>query len=136
MTIWAGKALYTAIYTTLSGDGTLMALIDDVYDGVPDNAALPYIRIGEFASTPFDDKTTDGTDILITLHAFSHSRDKETLHDITARVYNLLHDADLSVTGQELVLLRSDFNNIFEERTDNMTTYHAVMRFRALTREV
>lgn len=137
MTIYPGKELQIAIYTALNADGTLGGLIDSIYDNVPDNAVFPYLVIGEFTSVTFDDKTSNGTNTTVTLHAFTQDRDKHLVHDILARTYDLLHTVELSVTGQTLIELRSDnFLQVFQENTGNNTTYHGVVRYRALTREL
>lgn len=137
MTAYPGEELQKAIFLVLDGDATLGALIDSIYDYVPDNAVFPYLVIGDFTSVTFDDKTSDGANTTVTLHAFTQDKDKQVAHQIIARTYDLLHNAELSVTGQNLILLRSDnFLQVFQERTDNNTTYHGVVRYRALTREL
>ena len=137
MTAYPGKELQIAIFTALKADVTLGNLVNAVYDDVPDNAVFPYLVIGEFTSVTFDDKTDDGANTTVTLHAFTQGRDKHLVHDIIARTYDLLHNAELSVVGQNLILLRSDnFLQVFQEKTDNNTTYHGVVRYRALTREL
>lgn len=137
MTAYPGEALQTAIFTALNGDVTLTGLVNAIYDNVPDNAIFPYLVIGEFTSVTFDDKTSDGANTTVTLHAFTQDRDKQVVHQIIARTYDLLHNAELSVSGQNLILLRSDnFLQVLQERTDNNTIYHGVVRYRALTREL
>lgn len=137
MTAYPGDELQKAIFLVLNGDATLGTLINAIYDNVPDNAVFPYLVIGEFTSVTFDDKTSDGANTTVTLHAFTQDRDKQVAHQIIARTYDLLHNTAISVTGQTLILLRSDnFLQVFQERTDNNTTYHGVVRYRALTREL
>lgn len=51
-----GTALWTdqqAIYSRLTGDATLMALITGVFDKAPEGQAFPYIDIGDGDEAPF-----------------------------------------------------------------------------------
>ena len=58
-------AIQTAIYQALS------TLSYPVYDDVPQNAAFPYIVIGEDTSIPFDDDCNTGAESTITIHVWS-----------------------------------------------------------------
>lgn len=134
MTGHASWELQKAIYTALSGDATLGALVTGIYDHIPEGSALPYVQIGECWAEQWDTKTESGMESFITLHSFSRNRGKKSITDIMAENYRILHNANLTVTGQTLVLLQQ----VMEERMldDDGKTYHGVQRFRALTEGV
>lgn len=139
MSGYPGEALQAGIYAALKADGTLMGAIDDIYDHVPSNSPFPYLVIGEMNATNFDDKTSDGADTTFNLHVFSRKRDKREVHQIFSHIHDVLHNGESNVTvsGHTLILIRWDnFATIVRENTDNMITYHGIMRYRALTREV
>ena len=64
-------ALQQAIYGVLSVDTGLAALGASVYDHVPQNAAFPYVVIGEDYATKADTDDTLDADHMITLHSWS-----------------------------------------------------------------
>jgi len=56
-----------------------------------------------------------------------------TLQNLVTDVYDLLHEASLSVTGASLVFIRFEFSDIIKEN-DGLTT-HGFQRFRALVND-
>lgn len=128
--------LMESIYGALTGESTYTDLVANTYYTVPDNATMPYVKINDITAKSADDKTTNGADTLITLHAFNHARDNKLINEILDKIHEILHNGDITVTGHNLVLLRwDDFLQVDEEKTDNNTTYHGMIRFRALTRK-
>jgi Protein of unknown function (DUF3168) len=127
-------ALQTAIFTALSADAGVKALIGDparIFDHVPPESVFPYLVIGEATSTPFDAKTQDGMEQTLTLHAWSRYRGLKEIKDIMAAVSNALDQQALNLTGHTLVLLRFDFGATFLD-SDGLTR-HGVQRFGAIT---
>ena len=122
--------LASAVYSRLTGDATLMGLVDGVYDDVPQDTAYPYIVVGEETTLNAGTKTLDGLEYTLTIHVWSRYRGlKETKH-IMQRIYALLHTYDLAVTGASLVNLRQEFSSTFVD-ADGLTR-HGVIRFRAM----
>jgi hypothetical protein len=122
-----------AIVTTLKADpgvATAMGGAARVYDRVPDNAAFPYIQVGD--SQTLDDKAegVPGADNAETVHIWSRAVGKVEAKRIAAAVAVAL-DADLSVDGFYL-------NEWSPERVQHLEggdglTSHSVMVFRYLT---
>ena len=65
---------------------------------------------------------------------FSRSGDNEESEDILNDVHRVLHNINMSVTNHELVFFKyDDFSAVEREKTDNLITFHGMIRFRAKT---
>jgi hypothetical protein len=122
--------LASAVYSRLTGDATLMGLVEGVYDDVPQDTAYPYIVVGEETTLNAGTKTLDGLEYTLTIHVWSRYRGLKETKQIMQRIYALLHTYDLAVTGASLVNLRQEFSSTFVD-ADGLTR-HGVIRFRAM----
>ena len=64
------------------------------------------------------------------LNTFSQYRGSKEVKNIMSRIYALLHESSLSVSGASLVNLRFEFSDVIKEN-DGLTT-HGLQRFRAV----
>jgi hypothetical protein len=124
----ATLALQTAIYQRLTGDATLMATLAGVHDQVPEEAAFPYVTLGEDTAVDLGTKSEPGQDITVTLHAWSRARGRREVKEILARIYDLMHEQALTVAGFSHVLTRFAFGATF--RDPDGLTQHGVARYR------
>lgn len=122
--------LQKTIYTALNSDATLSAMITGVYDDVPEGSTYPYVVIGEQTAVNFGSKTLDGLEHTLTVHVWSQYRGRKEAKEIMERIYNILHESNLSVTGANLVNLRQEFETTLVD-SDGITR-HGIMRFRAV----
>ena len=122
-------ALQERIYSTLNGDSTLGALINGVFDSVPDGQSLPVVIIGEQSSSDNGSKTLDGRDYVFNVDVYSDYRGMKQIKNIQKEIYRLLHESSLSVSGASFVDCRCEFTTDIIE--DDGVTRHGVMRFRA-----
>ena len=123
--------LQKTIFDTLSGDSTLTSTYGaNVYDYVPDNSSFPYIKVGEETSVDNGTKTLQGNEHTLVIHTFSQYRGSKEVKNIMSRIYALLHESSLSVSGASLVNLRFEFSDVIKEN-DGLTT-HGLQRFRAV----
>ena len=122
--------LQKSIFNRLDGDSTLQNLITDVYDFVPENTAFPYVKVGEETSLDNGTKTLQGNEHTLVIHTFSRYRGSKEVKEIMSRIYALLHESSLSVTGASLVNLRFEFSDVIKEN-DGFTS-HGLQRFRAV----
>ena len=122
--------LQKSIFNALDGDSTLQNLVTDVYDFVPENTAFPYVKVGEETSTDNGTKTLQGNEHTLVIHSFSRYRGSKEVKEIMSRIYALLHESSLSVTGASLVNLRFEFSDVIKEN-DGFTS-HGLQRFRAV----
>lgn len=123
-----------AIYETLSADSTLMASLSGVFDRVQEGAALPYAVLGEAQSRDWSTKTTNGLNLLFTLHIFSRKGGRKEAATLMDRAHALLHNASLTPTGHTMVMSRFDSADILLEPDGN--TFHGMLRLRVLTSEI
>ena len=123
-------ALQKTIFDALDGDSTLQSLVTDVFDFVPENTAFPYVKVGEETAVDNGTKTLQGNDHTLVIHTFSRYRGSKETKEIMSRIYALLHESSLTVSGASLVNLRFEFSDIIKEN-DGLTT-HGLQRFRAM----
>jgi len=133
---FANVALRAAIHDALSADGALTAALGGqrVYDAPPRGAAFPYVTLGEARLV---DASSDGGETqehLLTLHAWSRQGGHKEAHGIAGALLQALDDAPLAPDGHRLVNLRFSIADIRREADGR--TYHAVVRFRAVTEPV
>lgn len=125
-------ALQKRIYDTLSIDTVLTNTYSaNTFDYVQDNFAnFPYIKIGEETLVDNGTKDLQGNEHTLVIHTFSRYRGSKEVKEIMARIYDLLHESNLTVSGFSLVNLRFEFSDIIKEN-DGLTT-HGLQRFRAV----
>ncbi|MPZ55023.1 MAG: DUF3168 domain-containing protein [Rhizobiales bacterium] len=129
----AAAALRAAIHDALVSDGALSALLGGprVYDEVPRAAELPYVTLGECRISDWSTGSEAGAEHQLTLHAWSRQGGHREAHEIAGTLLQALDDAPLTVEGQHLVNLRFALADIRREADGR--TYHALVRFRAVT---
>lgn len=129
-------ALRAAIHDALAADAALIGLLGGpkVYDEPPATAAFPYVTLGEARVADF----STGDDALqehqLTLHAWSRQGGHKEAHMIAGALLQALDDAPLAPDGHQLVNLRFSLADIRREADGR--TYHALVRFRAVTEPV
>jgi hypothetical protein len=129
----ATAALRAAIHDALIADGALTSILGGpkVYDEPPANAAYPYVTLGEARVSDFsagDDKIEEHQ---LTLHAWSRQGGHKEAHLVAGALLQALDDAPLAPDGHQLVNLRFSLADI--RRESDGRTYHALIRFRAVT---
>ncbi len=133
---FANVALRAAIHDALSADGGLIAALGGarIYDAPPRDATFPYITLGEARVTDVSSDDGPTQEHLLTLHAWSRQGGHKEAHGISGALLQALDDAALSPDGHRLVNLRFAVADIRREADGR--TYHAVVRFRAITEPV
>jgi len=129
----AAAALRAAIHDALVADGALVALLGGpkVYDEPPKSVAFPYVTLGEARVEDFSSGDAPGEEHRLTLHAWSQQGGHKQAHMIAGALLQALDDAPLSPDGHRLVNLRFSVADIRREADGR--TYHALVRFRAVT---
>ena len=132
----ATVGLRAAIHDALIADTALAAALGGprVYDAPPREVAFPYVTLGEARIV---DASADGGPVQehqLTLHAWSRQGGHKQAHVITGALLQALDDAPLSPDGHRLVNLRFSIADI--RRESDGRTYHALVRFRAVTEPV
>ncbi|MBV8938964.1 MAG: DUF3168 domain-containing protein [Alphaproteobacteria bacterium] len=122
--------LQQAVFQTLSNDATLSGMVSGVYDFVPQAVSYPYVTLGEAAAHDWSTGTLAGVDYLLAFHVYSRSGGRTEALNIMARLYVLLHQASLAVSGQSLIALRFAGSRI--QLQPDGATYQGVIQFHAL----
>ncbi len=126
-------ALRAAIHDALLADNALLSMLGGprVYDEPPAQASYPYVTLGEARVTDVsagDDRLEEHQ---LTLHAWSRQGGHREAHMIAGALLQALDDAPLSPAAHQLVNLRFSLADIRREADGR--TYHALVRFRAVT---
>jgi hypothetical protein len=132
----ANVALRAAIHEALRDDSALTAALGGahIYDEPPRDAGFPFVTLGE---ARLIDASSDGGETQehqLTLHAWSRKGGHREAHVIAGALLQALDDAPLTLGGHRLVNLRFSIADI--RRESDGRTYHALVRFRAVTEPV
>jgi uncharacterized protein DUF3168 len=129
----ASAALRAAIHDALTTDAALTALLagPKIYDEPPAAAAFPYVTLGEARVTDFSTASEPGEEHQLTLHAWSRQGGHREAHLIAGALLQALDDAPLTLADHRLINLRFALADIRREADGR--TYHALVRFRAVT---
>ena len=118
--------LTQAIYIALNGNISV-----PVYTAPPMNTPMPYVDMGEMFSREDGTKTYDGHDTRITMHVWSGYQGTKQALTILNEIKAILHNSNLTLVGEQLVLLRFADSHVFRDADEK--TIHGVINFRALT---
>jgi hypothetical protein len=123
------NAINTAIYSTLTGDNTLTALLatnTSVYHvQAPRGATLPYIVFNMQAGTEVNETAHTVNDMLYQVRGFTDVSMKNA-KAIDARIYTLLHKTAISITGYKLLKInRVTVLEFIEDEPNTQPVYSA-----------
>ena len=133
MPIAASVALRAAVHNALAADSQLVSVLGGpkVYDEPPKFAAFPYVTLGEARIADFSTGTETGEEHQLTLHAWSRQGGHKEAHAIAGALLQALDDAPLALTDHQLINFRFAVADVRREADGR--TYHALVRFRAVT---
>ena len=136
MTTPASAALRAAVHDALSADAALLSALGGakIYDEPPRAAAFPYVTLGEARIANYSTGDASGQEHQLTLHAWSRQGGHKEAHVIAGALLQALDDAPLALTDHRLVNLRFAVADVRREADGR--TYHALVRFRAVTEPV
>jgi hypothetical protein len=90
------------LFTLLSGDGALNALVNGVYDlQVPESAvpSFPYVVVGEANEIADNRHDRLGRRVSVTIHAYSRYRGRKEVTEIMDRINTLVEGKSLAIPG-------------------------------------
>jgi hypothetical protein len=133
MPLAASVALRAAIHDALSADNALVAVLGGpkIYDEPPRAAVFPYVTLGEARIADFSTDSGPSEEHQLTLHAWSRQGGHQEAHAIAGVLLQALDDAPLTLTDHQLVNFRFAVADVRREADGR--TYHALVRFRAVT---
>ena len=128
-----------AIYNKLINDTALMAVIDNVYDDVPQvnsgsEAAFPYVTIGEDSHTTTDTDLELSQQVSITIHTWSRFSGRSETKKIQGLIYDTLHRSNLAEEGYKFINIAQVTSESFLD-SDGFTR-HGVQTFNLLIEEL
>jgi hypothetical protein len=129
----ASASLRAAVHDALIADAALTDLLGGpkIYDEPPRAAAFPYVTLGEMRIAD----ASAGSDALeehqLVMHAWSRQGGHKEAHLIAGALLQALDDAPLTLVDHALVNLRFSVADVRREADGR--TYHALVRFRAVT---
>lgn len=129
----------TAIYNKLINDDSLMAVINAVYDDVPQvnsgsEAAFPYITIGEDSHVTTDTDLELSNQVSITIHTWSRFSGRSETKKIQGLIYDTLHRSNLAASGYKFINIAQVGSESFLD-SDGFTR-HGVQTFNLLIEEL
>ena len=130
MTDFVMMAVQKSLHSRLTGDATLMGMVEGMYDFVPQNATFPYITLGD---AQVENQSTSANAIYrirLQLHVYSRAKGRKEIHEIMHRLHALLHDVSPSVTGYDVVDLKFQRSDVALMRDGE--GYHGRMLFSVL----
>ncbi len=133
MSTVAAAALRAAVHAALTADAALTALLGGpkIYDEPPRAAEFPYVTLGETRVNDYSTGNGPGEEHQLTVHAWSRQGGHAQAHAIAGALLQALDDAPLTLTGHSLVNFRFAVADVRREADGR--TYHALVRFRAVT---
>ena len=123
-----------AMFDALAASTEVQGLLGNpprVYDHVPPGAAFPYVTFGALTVQPYDTKTEIGFEQIVTLDVWSRYRGSKEAKDILQALYDALHRASLSVSGE--VFLSCEFTGADITPEPDGLTYSGKARFDVMT---
>jgi hypothetical protein len=129
-------ALQSAVVNLLKA-GSPPAFSYPVYTGrAPQSATFPYAVVGAGDSAQdWGTKIEQGQEILLNVDTWSRGTGNQSLatsmvqiKQMMAEVYAALHEAEFSVSGQQMVQCRLDFSQVIPDADGQ--TWHGVTRLR------
>jgi hypothetical protein len=129
----AAAEIQTAVYTKLTGDAELTALVSGVFDEVPEGTEYPYVVLGDIMETPSEASEQTGTNTTATIHVWSKQRGNKQTADLLRHVDRVLHREPLTVDGFTNVSVTNTFLHIL--RDPDPAIRHGVARFRIWTQK-
>jgi hypothetical protein len=129
----ASAALRAAVHDALTADAALVNVLGGpkIYDEPPRAAAFPYVTLGEARIADFSTGTEAGEEHQLTLHAWSRQGGHKEAHLIAGALLQALDDAALALADHQLINFRFSVADVRREADGR--TYHALVRFRAVT---
>lgn len=123
-------ALMEAIAEELRGNSALSALLggQKIYGVEQAEAPFPYVTMGGDLCRPGEGATEEHQ---ITLHAWTRQGGHREAHLIAGAILNALDEASFAIQGHRLINIKFGLADIRREADGR--TYHALVRFRAVT---
>ena len=122
----SGVSLQTALFTRLDTDISSA----DVYDFVPQDTKMPYIKIGEDFRTPDNTKTDTGDFTLATIHVFSDKKGSKEVKEILGEIETSIFRANFDLTGDGFTHLGTELVTSEDFEDEDGKSMHGIIQVR------
>lgn len=119
--------LQQAIYSALVG-GSPPAVSVSVYSSAPQNAAVPYVEIGESDTVDADVQCRGGLEETISLHVWTKFGSQQQAKGIMSDIRSALHAKNLNVAGRSYAYATITGSRLFPDANDS--SLHGVLTLR------
>lgn len=122
--------LQAAVVGALKASSALIELVADrVFDNVPTTAAFPYVSLGASWGAQADAECVEAVEIGFRVDVWSRTVGYGETHRIADAVRRALHNADLTLTSNALVMIEHERTDVM--RDPDGSTSHAALEFSA-----
>ena len=126
--------LQGAIVARLSAAADLASLVGDrIYDAVPNDAAFPYVTVGEGDETSDDVECVEGFELSLDIDVWSRAVGFPEAKAISDEIRRALRSSDLALAVNALVYFRHRQTRFLRD-PDGLTS-HAVLTFEAFAEQ-
>lgn len=125
--------LHVEIVRVLKADAAVRAIFGDrIYDAVPSNVELPYVRVGEFLPTRDLAECINSYEVYYDIHVWTaDGKGLNHCRRCCIPIINALDEASLDVTG--VAVLENMHRATRAFRDADGRTHHGILNFRAQT---
>lgn len=124
--------LHVAVHEALTTDPMLVDQVAGrVFDQPPQDVEFPYLSYGPSITTPNEADCFKGEDVSFQIDVWSRRSSRGEAAVIGGAVVAALHRKSLTITGGNVVFVRSTFSQILKDPDGR--TFHGVLRFEAMT---
>lgn len=126
--------LQAALMSALNARAPLVALVNGIYDEVPESAERPYVSLGSLTATPDDMHDAQGVTVLVQVDIWSEYEGYREAYQIFAEVDAALDRAPLAVAGWTYVTAKLDQSQALRDPDPAVRRVSATYRI-TLTKE-
>jgi len=128
MTHLIHKSIQESLFTLLSGDSGLNAIVTGIFDSAPEQQPYPYVIIDTLTSRDWSTRTSLGFNTSIPILVYGQEG-KSQLLDITDKIYEIIVEGNITLLSHQLVAMRFETHEVQQE-SDGITC-RGMIRFRA-----
>lgn len=123
-----------AVIQALRADAGIQAIVGQrVYESVPDDILMPYIRYGVPIIRPFEATGIGGIDMDATIHAFDNSADTDRVMRLMEAIRACLQEQELTLAGGAVHYWTTWTGSALLEDGTGKTSRHGIVSFNVTT---
>jgi len=132
MTMSAATQLQEAIFAALNADAAIGFMLAGIYDEAPQEAAYPYLSMGESRFRNAGLKGTSGAEVNFDLIIWSNDPGQMQVKELMTAVETSLESAELTLSGHDLATLRLESATCVRQWNEAGSLYRGRLAYSAL----